>query len=458
MPRGERAKRVVAAGAVLDDGAVVELVHDPEQRTTGFVVGRDRDWRLEKEVTLPDDALLCPYSPSNNLLTHSVVALPSGVGDFGDEAELVERVREFVHRYVDLPAEFEELAARYVLFTWVYDDFSEVPYLRVRGDYGTGKSRFLLAVGLLCYRATFASGASSVASLFRVMDAFRGTLLLDEGDFRFSDEKAEVTKILNNGHARGFPVLRTEQSGSTKEFSPRAFTVFGPKIIATRDVFQDRALESRCLTEVLHPKPMRSDIPLNLDDDFRNGARELRNCLLAFRLRTKGAQRKAAGAMVDGAEPRTRQILYPLLATIGDESAARRVEAYCRRIVDADKEERREASVEARVLEALLAVAAGQQRVAIKDVAAEFSRRHAEEEGWCATPRWIGSILRRKLYLRTMKSQGNFILPPSELSRLPDLALRYGISSQVDVGDVVDVDGEGASAPARPENAEPGAE
>ena len=36
----------------------------------------------------------------------------------------------------------------------------------------------------------------------------RGTLIVDEGDFRFSDEKAELVKILNNGNGRGFPVLR----------------------------------------------------------------------------------------------------------------------------------------------------------------------------------------------------------------------------------------------------------
>ena len=59
----------------------------------------------------------------------------------------------------------------------------------------------------------------------------RGTLIVDEGDFRFSDEKAELVKILSNGNGRGFPVLRSE-SVSGKEFSPRAYSVFGPKLIA----------------------------------------------------------------------------------------------------------------------------------------------------------------------------------------------------------------------------------
>src|SRR5207244_5816333 len=104
--------------------------------------------------------------------------------------------------------------------------------LRERGDYGSGKTRFLLVVGALCYKPIFASGASTTSPLFRIMDAFRGTLILDESDFRLSDERAEIVKILNCGNARGFPVLRTEVNRA-KEFDPRAYTVFGPKIVAT---------------------------------------------------------------------------------------------------------------------------------------------------------------------------------------------------------------------------------
>jgi hypothetical protein len=67
----------------------------------------------------------------------------------------------------------------------VYDAFNEFPYLRFRGDYGTGKSRALIVVGSLCYKAYFASGASTVAPIFHTLDLFRGTLILDEADFRF---------------------------------------------------------------------------------------------------------------------------------------------------------------------------------------------------------------------------------------------------------------------------------
>src|SRR5262249_48376723 len=151
-----------------------------------------------------------------------------------------------VQHYVSLSASFLQIAATYVLLTWVYDAFNELPYLRFRGDYGSGKSRALTVFGSIAYKGFFASGASTVSPIFHTLDTFAGTLVLDEADFRFTDEKAELVKILNNGNARGFPVLRSQLRAS-KEFEPRAYSVYGPKIIAMRGSYADRALESRFL-------------------------------------------------------------------------------------------------------------------------------------------------------------------------------------------------------------------
>src|SRR5262249_56727898 len=136
-----------------------------------------------------------------------VVLFPSRADPYESEPVLVEELRGFIHRYVDLTPFFETLAAYYVLFSWVYDSFNELPYLRVRGDAGSGKTRFLLTVGSLCYKPIFASGASTVSPIFRLLDTFKGTLVIDESDWRQSDERAEIVKILNNGNGRGFPVL-----------------------------------------------------------------------------------------------------------------------------------------------------------------------------------------------------------------------------------------------------------
>src|SRR5207253_8536702 len=138
-------------------------------------------------------------------------------------------------------------AGHFILLAWAYDAFHGLPYLRRRGVFRSATPRALVVIGARCYKACFASGASTASPIFHTLDAFRGTLIFDEADFRFSDEKAEIVKILNNGNVRGLPVLRTVMNRQ-REFNPQAFQVFGPKIVATRGSYQDRGLESRFLT------------------------------------------------------------------------------------------------------------------------------------------------------------------------------------------------------------------
>src|SRR5207245_7587876 len=181
--------------------SLVEMVHRPDEDRTLFCVSKDGAFRYESNL-LVNGQRLVPYSARNNLLTNEVVLFPSEPSEYESEAKLVEDIRAFIHRYVDISPLFEQIAIFHVLFTWVYDVFNELPYLRLRGDTGSGKTRFLATAGSLCYKPIFASGASTVSPLFRILDEFRGTLIVDEGDFRFSDEKAEIVKILDNGNCR----------------------------------------------------------------------------------------------------------------------------------------------------------------------------------------------------------------------------------------------------------------
>src|SRR5208282_3812172 len=144
-----------------------------------------------------------------------------------------------------------------------------------------------------------------------------GTLILDEADFRFSDAKADIVKILNNGTVRGMPILRTMMNRQ-REFNPQAFQVFGPKIVATRSSYDDRGLESRFLTEDMGRRPLRSDIPINLPERFRDEARELRNKLLLYRFHRRMDTTLDESLVDRTLEPRFNQILLPLLSIVRD--------------------------------------------------------------------------------------------------------------------------------------------
>lgn len=439
-----KVRLIPTASAVLPTGELVEMVYNAEERTTQFVSGTADAWGYEHAVEPRPGQRLVPFSPGNNLLVHDVVLLPSEPAEYGEERELLARIREFIHRYVDVSAVFEELSAYYVLLSWLYDCFYELPYLRVRGDYGSGKTRFLLVVGSLCYKPMFASGASTTSPLFRIMDAFKGTLILDESDFRLSDERAEIVKILNNGNARGFPVLRTEVNRA-KEFDPRAYAVFGPKIVATRGYFEDRALESRCLTEDMGTERLRDDVPLNLDNRYKEQALELRNQLLLFRLRHYSKSRELASLPERGIEPRLRQIFAPFFSLIDDAGARERLlellRSYQRELV-AD----RSLQLEARILEVIrLLIQEGYEKLQVSDITHELLMRYATEFERQVTPKWVGATLRKRLGLKPYKSRGVFVLGPAELQKLPRLYEKYGLMVEEpaaqtgrhgDVGDV----------------------
>jgi hypothetical protein len=420
-------KEIPTVSAALSDGTIVEMIFRPAEKSSAFVVWQGDQWRHEAGLTLNPIERLVPYSPLNNLVRNQVILFPSEPLEYGSEDQLLAEIQAFIHRYVDVTLLFEKIASYYVLFTWVYDNFNELPYLRLRGDFGSGKTRFLLTVGSLCYKPIFASGASTISPLFRILDAFRGTLIIDEGDFRLSDERAEVVKILNNGNTKGFPVLRSEVLGN-KEINPRAYAVFGPKIVATRGFFEDRALESRFLTEEMGQLRLREDIPINLPSSYQEEALHLRNRLLLFRFRNLHKRQIAEGLVDRSIEPRLNQIFVPLLSIIEDLQARKDLrdlaQRYNREMI-AD----RGMDMEAQILEIIRDLLASPYgaRPSIKEITSWFVDRHGEEYDRKVTAKWIGGIIRKKLQLKTQKSHGVFVIPPSEKPKLERLYEKYGI-------------------------------
>jgi hypothetical protein len=395
-----------------------------------FAVCREGSVTEEATLTLKDGGLLLPIPGTNNLIKHRALLLPERAEPFGSVRELAEGIGAYLHRYVDLSPDFERLATYYILLTWVYDAFNELPYLRLRGDFGSGKTRALTVIGEICFRPFFASGASTVSPIFHTLDTFQGTLVLDEADFRFTDEKSELVKIFNNGNVRGFPVLRTAMTAK-REFDPRAFTVFGPKVVAMRDAFEDQALESRFLTEEMGQRSLRSDIPINLPEKQKEEALELRNKLLMYRFETLAAARIKAELVDRTLSPRLNQILVPLLSIIDDENLRTDIRTAVRRHEEALYSERA-TTLEAAVLEALLGLFGDDEDASVRvgDIAASIIRKHGNDFNRPITNRLIGEVLRRRLRLITVKSHGVYVVPMTEQSKVAQLAHRFGLQTE----------------------------
>ena len=421
-----KAKRRYTTGEILPDGTLIEALYDPYQRTTMFLVGNEHLQATKSVVKLPNGTELHPISPENNLIRHGVLLLPSATKEYGDTDVLLWSIEAYIKRYCDLPSDFIKTAAAYVMLSWVYDRFSELPYLRLSGTFGTGKTRFLLTVGSVAYRPIFASGASTISPLFHSLNDYRGTLVMDEADFRFSDEKADVTKILNNGNVKGIPILRCTKS-KDGEFSPEAFNVFGPKIVATRGQYQDPALESRFISEAAFPKTVREGIPVNMPKHHAEDALDLRNQLLLFRFRNwhrTDIKPDAAGGELSG---RVAQIFRPLLSVIKSSEDRSIVAGYAQASLR-KVEESRNNRIEVRIAKALLTLSKKHPVISLKALNAELESVF----GLSVSNRALGHILRARLGLQTSKRGGHYVISNLSKPDLERIAQAMGLSRRAE--------------------------
>ena len=413
-------KERYVSGFVLPDGTVGEMVVGDDERY--FIIGFNGSVRKAYQ----HDTAKVTYLPTHDALVGEVVHFAGTATPYDSQARLFGEIRAFINRYLELPADFEEIVSLYVLLTWVYEFAPSIPYLRVIGDWGTGKTRFLQVVGAICFRPIFASGATTPAPIFRILEQFRGTLVLDEADFNDSSSWMEMVKLLNNGYRPGMPVLRADKENG--KWYPRSYQVFGPKLIATSFRFRDEALESRCLTSEMMPLT-RDDIPRVLPPAFDTEVANLRAKLLTFRLanlfRLKG---KTFGneLLEPDLQPRLQEILIPLKAMLnGDQSMVEVLTGFIHRLQEG-LFSRRQESNDGRVLAAIIELHREGGELSSKSIAEKANQMDeeappllAEKIGWQT----------RKLGLEKTRIPGcGRRVICWEEEKMRHLAIRYGLS------------------------------
>ncbi len=384
---------------------------------------------VSEEATLvtPSSRTLHPIPATNNLLTHKVVLLPKSVGESCKTEALAAEIAEHLERYVALSDDFRIIASWYIILSWVYDRFPQIPYLRLRGDFGSGKTRGLTVIGALLYKPMFASGATTISPIFHTLDLFRGSLVFDEADFRFSDERAEITKILNSGTVAGFPVLRSVQQDS-KVFDPKAFTVYGPKLVAMRHDFSDLALESRFLTEEMGVRPVPAHIPHQLPRAADAEAERLRSKLLRFRFDNFWKCSPLETADAPGISPRGLQMLLPLLSLRPPHDVKQRL---FRRVMHEEKDRGMVRGLAPAALLLQVAISAARKQnsstIMLRDIVSDAALMHGDEFDRPVTARYAGSIMRTVLRFSLWKSNVYWVTLPPEVE-LRELCGRFGIT------------------------------
>jgi len=420
----EEKKKKVQCSYLRDGVTIYEQVFDKESKQS-FFIGFDAISGAVEEAKSSieiDGTIYMPFD--TEMVRKETVKLPSEALDYEEETLLIEMVRSFIHKYVDLSEFGEKMASYYVLLSWVYDSYETIPYLRYKGDYGTGKSRALKVVGNLCYKPIFAGGAITTSPIFRLINNFHGTLIIDEADFNHSDQSAEIIKILNCGYQKGMPVLRTE---GDKVREPKAFDVFSPKVIATRGEYKDLALESRCITEDMGGNP-REDIPYNLPREFEDEALRIRNYLLSFRFKHFGSAdiKLDESKRIPNIEPRINQITMPILAIVKDEVEQQKIREFIIKYDESMKSKRSE-DISSLILQSIIQAGANNGDLSYKELSNNINKNRSKENGeHPISPARIGKVNSSNLHFDTRRVNGTTEFLWNE-NHAKQLCNRYGL-------------------------------
>jgi len=401
---------------------------------------------------------------ANNVIRKRILLLPSEMGELKSEEELLFIIKNHNHKYFDCGSDetLEQVNMIYPFFTYLASQFRTVPYLRAKGDYGTGKTRMLETIGPICYQPIMTNAGSSASALFRILDIYpNSTLVLDEADFRDSSESSMIGKILNGGNRKGTGILKSEKN-AMGNFDPEAYMVFGPKILGMRQEFDDPATTSRCITKEMlpiqpHPRISPELPPLEVYD---HECLQIRNALFAYMMHNI---QKDCDVDFTGVDPvideRTKQIAVSLLTVMKSEKGKQLVLDYMRMVTEERKSDRY-MMFTARVLEGLvLAWAWGPVssrvedglRVYLKDIALatnmvvdEQNRRMGEDEQDDPVEgkkkpkmksRKISNVFKKYLNIKTVRATDGlpsykgtmFVNMEMEMERIRGLCERWGV-------------------------------
>jgi len=423
------------------DNKLYEMTLDKAKNKSQFVSNKDGTETYVDKIEMYEPENIMPLDPSDDRLKYGFIKFPSRPIEYGTEEELYLDVKNFIDKNVYLPEEFLHIASCYVLMSWLYDQFQIIPYLRVIGDFGTGKSRFLDAVGNICYKPMNFGGSASTSSIFRTIHNLQGTMLFDEADFRQSETFSEIVKLLNSGHKKGGSVQRMQATANKDDFNMKIFYVFGPKIIASRERFSDEALESRCLTHYMISHK-ESERPVHLPNDFEDQALVLRNKLLMFRLQNYEKIKTDESLINQLTIPRIKQTMLALTAVaklVGDE-VLKSIIVFAKNY-ELDLMTIQTVSYEADIITCLARlIKIKPKKIYMRDVSKEYNSEFGSGsisdyerpmQQLDISPRKAGDLINKKLHIRTARdSEGIYIPVEQEFKRIESICSRYGITEK----------------------------
>lgn len=143
---------------------------------------------------------------------------------------LLEELRSAYHRFIYQPDHYHHVDAVCTLLSYCYDIFDFLPILLLTSpEPECGKTRKQELYNAH-WHAPFRTGNSTSAVLFRAIEKYHPSILIDEFDSLSEDQRQAIFNIINNGYQKGLKAHRVETIG--KKFEIMEYDCFGLKAIA----------------------------------------------------------------------------------------------------------------------------------------------------------------------------------------------------------------------------------
>ena len=178
------------------------------------------------------------------------------------------------------------MAALWTINTWVFDAFDTTPYLLLDSPMPQCGKTTVLRLLEAVVREPRQATATTEAALFRLIEAFTPTLLVDEAEMLMGNgDRAEAVRaIANAGYKRGASVPRCTGEGAAVQV--RDFPVFCPKAFAAIGGLRG-ALLDRCIVLLMVKRPAGIRLKPVKEKALRRAAEELRERLEAYALQMR---------------------------------------------------------------------------------------------------------------------------------------------------------------------------
>ncbi len=263
---------------------VEEIKLASSKEREGLVLQLPEDCRSEALALLTDLAAEVPSQapkPAERDLQGRAIVFkdPEPWPEEVDGDRLLDDLYRTFIRFLALPEGGAAVLALWAIHAHTYDTADVSPLLAlVSPERRCGKTKTLQLLESLVPRPLMASNISP-AAVFRTVEKFRPTLLVDEAD-TFMRMHEELQGILNSGHSRrSAVVIRTVGD----DHEPRGFGTWAPKVVALigtlPPTLEDRAIKvaMRRRSKAERIEPLRMDRVIELDPLRSQAARWARD-------------------------------------------------------------------------------------------------------------------------------------------------------------------------------------